>query len=153
MGDLTRLQNSQAVQITDDSTQAVAVTTSPSGSEAGLVTRNIPYGTQTVSVSGSVSTNSVVGSFTNKSCTVGTSAAQINSGSISSTIGIQVRSSTANSGKIYIGSSSSVTAGTNASTDGFLLLSGESLMIPTNNVNLIYAISDTASQTLFFLVF
>jgi hypothetical protein len=55
MSDLTRLQSSQAVQITDDSSQSASVSTGPSGMEAGLITRNIPYGTQIVS--GTVNTN------------------------------------------------------------------------------------------------
>lgn len=48
MGDITRLQNSQPVQITDDSSQVVVISTGPAGTEAGLVVRNIPFGTQTV---------------------------------------------------------------------------------------------------------
>jgi len=50
----TLTNGSQIVQISNGS-NAVAISTSLTGSEYGLVTRNIPYGTQTVSVSGTPS--------------------------------------------------------------------------------------------------
>ena len=49
MGDLTRTQQSQPIQITDDSAQLAELSTSPSGSEIGLIVRNIPYGVQSTS--------------------------------------------------------------------------------------------------------
>lgn len=55
MGDLTRTQQSQPVQITDDSSSLAALSTGPAGTEVGLVVRNIPFGTQTVA--GTVTTN------------------------------------------------------------------------------------------------
>ena len=68
MPDLSRIQSSQPIQITDDSAQAAVLSSSnPAGTEVGLIVRNIPSGTQTVA--GSVSavptgTYTVTGSFT-----------------------------------------------------------------------------------------
>lgn len=50
MGDLSRVQNSMPVQLVDaNDLQVVDITTNtPSGTESGIVVRNIPSGTQTV---------------------------------------------------------------------------------------------------------
>lgn len=50
MGDLSRVQSSQPVQLVDaNDLQVVDITTNvPTGTEAGIVVRNIPSGTQTV---------------------------------------------------------------------------------------------------------
>lgn len=50
MGDLSRVQNSIPVQLVDaNDLQVVDITTNtPSGTESGIVVRNIPSGTQTV---------------------------------------------------------------------------------------------------------
>lgn len=161
MADLTRLQNSQPVQITDDSTQvAVLTTTVPGSTVVALAIREVQRGQQTsansmpvVLASDQTAVSQVVSSFTNKSTTVGTAAAALTTASTASTIGVQLRSAIGNVGKIYIGSSTAVTAGTTAATDGMVLYAGDSFLVPVNNANLIFGISDTAGNTLFYNVF
>lgn len=47
MGDLTRINRAECVEITDGQSLSVAVATAePTGTEAGLIVRNIPSGTQ-----------------------------------------------------------------------------------------------------------
>lgn len=111
--------------------------TATTGTEYGLVTRPIQN----------------LGTFSNKGASVGTSAAQINSGSVATNLGVQVKASNANTGTVYLGSSSSVTAGTSAATDGYELGAGESVFLPVNNANLIWAIASASSQKVYFLVF
>ena len=63
MGDLSRVQNSIPVQLVDaNDLQVVDITTNtPSGTESGIVVRNIPSGTQTV---GGTITASPTGTYT-----------------------------------------------------------------------------------------
>lgn len=103
-------------------------------------------------VNGNLKVAGTTNSFTSKSVTVGLTAAQISPLSYQAIYGVQLRSASSNTGKIYIGNSLSVTALTAPATDGFVLTAGDGLFLPLSNVNLIYAISDTAAQILFFLV-
>lgn len=112
-----------------------------------------------VSITNPIPTTYQVSSFTNFSVVVGLTGAQIHSSSIPAKLGVQVRAkggTSGNAGTIYIGgpvSESSVTAATNAATDGMPLYAGDSEFIPCTDVNQIFAIADMASQVLFVTVF
>ena len=100
-------------------------------------------GTVTVSLANTITTGSTA--------SIGTSAVQIHSGSIAATTGVTIRCSTLNTDLIYFGIST-VTANTTAATDGVPLKPGESITMPVTNINLIYGISPTAGQKVFWMV-
>jgi hypothetical protein len=82
---------------------------------------------------------------------IGTTAVQIDATSVPALSGVTIRSSVSNSATVYIGPST-VTAGTAAATDGIPLTPGESLAMPINNINLVYAIATAAGQEVFWMV-
>ena len=79
---------------------------------------------------------------------IDTSAEQITSTSFACKFGVTVKSAVDNTDTVYIGNSD-VTAGTTAATDGFPLEPGESITLPVNNSNLLYAIGAAANQKVF----
>lgn len=68
-----------------------------------------------------------------------------------STTGITVKASVVNSGRIYVGTKSTITANTNPATDGFELSAGESVLMPVDNVNSVYIIASTSGQKAFWM--
>lgn len=98
------------------------------------------------------SINETVATFDHgRKSSIGTSAVQINSSSLSLTKGMTVKASRNNTAPIYIGNSD-VTADSADATDGFELYAGESIHVPASNQNAIYAISTAASQKAFYVV-
>jgi hypothetical protein len=83
-----------------------------------------------------------------QSITVGAAAVQLPN--LPATRQVTVRSKATNTQSIYIGPST-VTANTNAATDGLELTPNNVLTIPVSNANLLYAIAGGAGQTLFIL--
>lgn len=79
---------------------------------------------------------------------IDTTAEQITSTSFAAKFGVTVKAATGNTGTVYIGLSD-VTAGTTAATDGFPLEPGESITLPVNNPNLLYAIASANNQKVF----
>lgn len=65
--------------------------------------------------------------------------------------GVLIRASLSNTGKVYVGASSSVTAASADSTDGFELGAGDSVMVETNDPTTIYLIGSTTGQKVYFL--
>lgn len=88
---------------------------------------------------------------TGSKSSIGTSAVQVNSSSIAASNSITVRADTANTGVVYIGPST-VTANTTAGTDGIPLTAGESITVPLNNINIVYAIGSATGQKVFYMV-
>ena len=82
---------------------------------------------------------------------IDTSAEQITTTSFACKFGVTLKAAATNTGTLYIGDSSSVTAGTTGSTDGFPLEPGESVTLPVNNPNLLYAIASVANQKIFWV--
>ena len=82
---------------------------------------------------------------------VDTSAEQLTTENISTSIGILVKASSSNTGIIYVGGSD-VTAGTTDATDGFELDAGESLFLEGRNANEIYVIASIANQRVSYIV-
>ena len=66
-------------------------------------------------------------------------------------IGVTVKASSVNAGRIYVGTSSNVTQNTNPSTDGFELSAGESIYLPVNNINLVYIVASQSGQKAFWM--
>lgn len=83
---------------------------------------------------------------------VGTTAVKLNATSISASRGVLIKAADANSGTVYIGNSSAVTAGTVDSTSGFELNGGASHFIECTNVNLIWLIANAPNQKVFWEV-
>ena len=88
---------------------------------------------------------------TGSKSSIGTSAVQISSTSVVASSGVTLRSALANSATIYIGPST-VTANTAAATNGIPLNPGESINMPLNNLNLLYAIATATGQEIFWMV-
>ena len=65
--------------------------------------------------------------------------------------GIVVKAAAANSGIVYVGPSSSVTADSDATTGGFPLSAGDSVTIEVNNANLVYCIGSVTNQAVSWL--
>lgn len=81
---------------------------------------------------------------------VGTSAVQMTASSITASKGVLVKAANSNTGIVYVGNSD-VTANTTDATDGFELVSGESVFIEVSNANLIYLRASASGQKVFFL--
>ncbi len=73
--------------------------------------------------------------------TVGTSAVQLDATGTATKFGVLVKALDGNAGTVYVGASGAVTTGT-----GYELGAGESVFLPVNNTNLIWALSSQASQ-------
>lgn len=80
---------------------------------------------------------------------IGTSADQIIATSTPCKMGVIVKSADANTGIVYVGTSSGVTAGGTAATDGFELGAGQSLTVPIDDANKVYIIASAASQNVY----
>jgi hypothetical protein len=62
-----------------------------------------------------------------------------------------IRADEFNDGVVFVGSSASVTAGSNDATDGMPIKASEPLTIEVNNANKIYLISDTPGQKVYWM--
>lgn len=79
---------------------------------------------------------------------IDTTAEQITATSFSAKFGVTVKSDPTNTDTVWIGNSD-VTAGTTAATDGIPLEPGESITLPVNNPNLLYAIGSSANNKVY----
>jgi hypothetical protein len=117
----------------------------PAGTNAiGKLSANSGVDIGDVDVTSSVSSTLDHGS----NLDIDTTAEQITTTSFAAKFGVTVKSAVDNTGTVYIGNSD-VTAGTTAATDGFPLEPGESITLPVNNSNLLYAIGAAANQKVF----
>ncbi len=117
----------------------------PAGTNAiGKLSANSGVDIGDVDVTSSVSSTLDHGS----NLDIDTTAEQITTTSFASKFGVTVKAAADNTGTVYIGNSD-VTAGTTAGTDGFPLEPGESITLPVNNSNLLYAIGSAANQKVF----
>lgn len=78
--------------------------------------------------------------------TVGASAVQMIAASNPATKGVLVKADDSNTGSVYVGLSSSVTADAGGANSGIRLAAGSSLLVPVSNANLVYLIGSAASQ-------
>jgi hypothetical protein len=72
--------------------------------------------------------------------------------SIATVLGVQVKAYSLNSGNIYIGQSSGVTANSTEATDGYELTPGEGVFLPVSNTDLLYVIASASGQKAFYVV-
>ena len=82
---------------------------------------------------------------------VDTSAEQLTSNAQPLYRGILVKADAENTGIVYIGDGTSVTAGDTDATDGFPLSAGESIFLEITLANQIYVIASATNQKLYFL--
>jgi len=94
----------------------------------------------------------VVGSFLHgANGDVDTAAEPLVSGSKRATRGVQLKAAAENSGTIYVGADSGVTAGTLDATDGFPLAAGEGLFLPIDDAGKVFVIASANNQRVFWL--
>ena len=97
--------------------------------------------------------NDVTPSFAHGSkSSISTTAVQMITTSTRAFKGVLVKASTSNTGTIYVGSSSGVTADGGDSSSGFPLAAGESLLVPTDDASDIWLIATAAGHKIFFAV-
>lgn len=99
----------------------------------------------TVTLVSSVTTTVIGGQGENAD--IDTAAEQITTSSVAAKFGVRVMANPTNSGIIYIGTSA-VTADSADATDGYPLYAGDSIFLPVNNANLVYAIASVNNQAL-----
>lgn len=92
------------------------------------------------------------GSFSHGSKSgIGTSAVQLTTTSSSARQGVLVKAGADNAGRIYPGTSSSVTANSNDDTDGFELSAGDSVVVEVDDPSKIFIIGSAADQKAFWI--
>src|SRR5205085_9837809 len=79
--------------------------------------------------------------FSTLGVAVGVAAVQVTAASTPLVFGVQVKAAAANTGKIYVGAASTVTAGTAPATAGYELSAGGSVLVPIDNVNKAWAMA------------
>ena len=82
---------------------------------------------------------------------IGTTAVQMTTSSVPVSFGVLVKAATANSGRVYVGSSDAVTNGSADATDGFELKSGEGILLEVDNANRLYVIASASGQKVFWV--
>lgn len=82
---------------------------------------------------------------------VDTAAEQLTTTSSVALQGVLIRADTSNTGVVYVGFSSSVTAGTTDATDGMPLLAGESLEVEIRDPSTIYVIASANNQIVYWM--
>jgi len=94
----------------------------------------------------------VVHSFTTgRKSGVGTTAVPLVTAVRPLTRGLQLRAAATNTGTVYVGASSAVTADAADATDGFPLAAGEGLLVKVDDASKVYLIASAASQKVFYL--
>lgn len=155
MGDLNQYQSAEKVSIVDDDSQAVVISTSPSGSEEALVVRNIPSGTQSISFSSSLpaGTNAIGKLSANAGVTIG--AVEIASAQTLSTLTTLTGSSVAHDGvdsgnPHKIGGKASSTAPTDVAAadrvDGWFDLKGRLITVAKAGTAAVTQVASSATN-------
>lgn len=134
------------IYVTDlqDGTTADVLTSAPAGTEAGVVTRNIPSGTQTVAGTVTATTAVPTTIYTGKK-TVTTGGTRVALASTQAVKSVTVKALSANTNKIYVGDS------TVASTTGFQLSAGDSVSLDIADLATVYLDADTNGEGVTYL--
>lgn len=82
---------------------------------------------------------------------VGGTAVQMTTNTIKTTTGVIIKAATTNTGIVYVGDDSAVTANAVDGTDGFPLTAGESITLPILDASTIYLIASAAGQKVFWV--
>lgn len=83
---------------------------------------------------------------------VGTSAVQLVSAATPASRGVLVKAAADNSGTVYVGNSSGVTADSADATDGMPIAAGEAVLVKINDASRVYLIGSASGQKVFWLV-
>lgn len=92
---------------------------------------------------------------TGRKSSVGTTAVQLISTATPISYNVTIKAAAANTGKVYVGTSSAVTADGADGTDGIELSAGEAITLPkafASDASSIYLIASASSQKVFFVV-
>lgn len=65
--------------------------------------------------------------------------------------GVEIIADDDNTGSVYVGINSDITAGTDDNTDGIRLKAGNSIYISTDNLNKVYLIGSGSNQKIYYL--
>jgi len=84
--------------------------------------------------------------WTGRKSSIGTSAVAVMSTGVKARRGVQITAPADNGSTVYIGNSSAVTADSADGTDGYPVIAGETVVIPTRNPDLLYAIAESGSD-------
>mgnify|MGYP000173894250 CR=1 FL=1 len=91
--------------------------------------------------------------FNTRGKTVGTTAVQLSTDSSALEGGVQITADAGNSGTVYLGSRSNLTAGSSDETDGYPLAAGDSILLPVDSEATIYLVGSGAGQKVYYLSF
>ncbi len=86
---------------------------------------------------------------TGRKSSISTTAVQMTTTDFSCRRGVVIKAADANTGKVYVGFSSSITNDSADATDGIELGAGQSITLEIDNANKIYVIGSAASQKVF----
>jgi hypothetical protein len=90
--------------------------------------------------------------MTGSKTSIGTSAVPITSVTTNARRGVQIIADTANTVSVYIGIST-VTAGTSAATtDGYPLAAGDSIVVPVIDATKVYAVTASSTASISFML-
>ena len=82
---------------------------------------------------------------------IGTSPVTLVATSVKIKRGVLIKAADGNSGKIYVGVSTNVTADSNDATDGFELSAGDALEVEIDDVRSIHVIASASDQKVFWI--
>jgi len=98
-----------------------------------------------------VTTISVQSFFTGGNSDVDAAAEALTARDVPLRKGIVVKAAAANTGIVYVGPASTVTADADATTGGYPLSAGDAVGFEINNANLIYVIASAVNQSVSWL--
>ncbi len=78
-------------------------------------------------------------------------AEQLTTASVPCRMGVLVKADDENTGSLFLGNSSAVTAGTVEATDGFRLQPGDAVFLPVASVGAVWVIGSAAGQKAWFI--
>ena len=82
---------------------------------------------------------------------IGTSVVTLVDASIKTERGVLIKAAAGNTGKVYIGTNTSITADTTDATDGFELSAGDFIEVEINDVRSVHLIASAADQKVFWV--
>jgi len=89
--------------------------------------------------------------FHGRKSNIGTTAVRLTTTSNRSKRGVLVKAAADNTGTVYVGTSSSVTADSADSTDGFELSAGDSVVVEIDDPSNVYMIASASGQKVFWV--
>lgn len=90
--------------------------------------------------------------YTGRTSGIEQTAVALTSSDVSGERGVQIFADSGNTGILYVGEHSTVTADVADSTDGYPIAAGETVVIPTNRPDLLYVISSADTNKLWWML-